>query len=82
MNTGPQAYVEVLSGNRRICDFLASAGLGLIGAGTVDTWVISYKPGEVVDRERVERAMDLVIAESDREQTKIRILSYKVLSIV
>jgi len=76
------ARVEVLSGPRKMSDFMASAGLGLTGVGTKDVWEIDYRPGEIVDMARVSRAMDSLMWAADAEQTEIKILSYRVLEIV
>jgi hypothetical protein len=76
-----RARVEIMQGNRSMSDFMASAGLGLTGVGIQDILVIDYKPGEIVDADRVSRAMDAMIAASDRQKTEFKILSYRLLGI-
>jgi len=71
-----RAHVDFCLGNRQICDFLASAGLGLTGAGVHQMFTVDYKPGEEVDEARVKCALDLMVAESNRQQTDFKILSY------
>jgi len=39
---------------------------------------VDYEPGNLVDVERVSRAMDFMIEESNRKQTTFKILKYKV----
>jgi hypothetical protein len=73
-----QATVDVLCSDRCVSDFMASAGLGLTGGGYWRTMTIDYKKGEQVDTDRVSRAMDNVIEESNKTNTEFKILSYKV----
>jgi hypothetical protein len=76
-----QAIVEAVIGNRKVSNVMANAGLGVTGVGSVEVLTIDYKEGEVVDEERVSKAMDSMIIESDRLQTEFKIVSYKILSI-
>ncbi len=73
-----QAIVEAVIGNRKVSNIMANAGLGVTGVGAVEVLTIDYKEGEVVDEERVSKAMDSMIIESDRLQ---KIVSYKILGI-
>lgn len=76
-----RAEVEVIQGNRKVCNLLANAGLGITGAGIKEVLQIDYKPGESVDTQKVENTMNSLISETDKLQTEFKILSYKVLQI-
>ena len=43
-----RAFVEVVIGNRKMSNFIASAGLGITGAGVCEVFTIDYKKGEEV----------------------------------
>jgi len=74
-----RATVRAIVGDRFISEFMASADLGLSGVGNSKLFTIDYKEGESVDEDRVRIAMDKMIDASEREQTKFKILSYRIL---
>ena len=73
-----RAYVDVTMGDRRVSNFMANAGLGITGARTKERLVLNYSPGEVVDEDRVNAAMETMIAMADAEGAAFKILTYKV----
>lgn len=73
-----RAFVDVVTGDRRMSDFMASAGLGITGAGCTEELVLNYSPGEQVDMERVKAGVENMIAIADREKSDFKILSYHV----
>ena len=77
-----RARVEVLQGNRFVSEMMKSAGLGIEGVGEPTILVLDYKVGEVVDEVRVRKAIEDMIAASEKQKTSFKIVSYKVLDIV
>jgi hypothetical protein len=73
-----RATVDVTMGDRRMSYLMASAGLGITGAGVKERLVFNYAPGEEVGPERVNAAMENMIAIADAESAEFKILSYKV----
>lgn len=73
-----RAHVDVTMGNRRMSNFMANAGLGITGAGCKERLVFNYAPGEEVGMERVQAAMENMIAMADAEGAEFKILTFKV----
>jgi hypothetical protein len=82
-NTGGhwRAHVDVTMGDRRVSNFIANAGLGITGVGTKERLVFNYSPGEEVGMERVQAAMENMIAIADAERAEFRILNFKVVKL-
>jgi hypothetical protein len=79
--TFQRARVAVLSGPRAMCNLVASAGLGITGAGTWSVFTVDYKPGETVTPERVSKAFDAMAAESSKAGTPLKILKHALMDI-
>lgn len=76
-----RAHVDVTMGDRRVSNFMANAGLGITGYGTKQRLVFNYSPGEVVDEDRVNAAMENMIAMADAEGAEFKILTFKVVKL-
>jgi hypothetical protein len=63
------ARVEVLHAPRTMSDFIVSAGLGITGIGVPEVLKIDWKPGELVNGERVRKVTDAMVAESECQNT-------------
>jgi hypothetical protein len=69
-----RARVRVLMGDRRMVDFVKSAGLGIAGLGTFEILTLDYKPGEDVNEERVNASMKRLV---EADQADFVISSFK-----
>jgi len=79
---GPIAIVEWLRGRRVMSTFMRNAGLGIKHLGVTERVAIDYRPGEVVDEERVMRAVNGMIEQLDAENSEIEISNPRVLQIL
>jgi hypothetical protein len=75
------ATVEWIRGERRLSTFIRNAGLGLTGAGIKERVNISYKPGEIVTEERVMKAVQSMIDQSNAENAEFEISCPRVIRI-
>lgn len=75
------ATVEWIRGNRPVSTVMRNAGLGLTGVGVKERVSISYKPGEVVTEERVLKAVQSMITQSNAENTEFEISGPRVIRI-
>jgi hypothetical protein len=75
------ATVEWIRGNRMVSRVMRNAGLGLNGVGIKETVRITYKPGEVVDADRVMRAVNRIIKEADDANLEFEISCPRVIRI-
>ena len=75
------ATVEWIRGERRLSTFIRSAGLELTGVGIKERVNISYKPGEIVTEERVMKAVQSMIDQSNAENTEFEIYCPRVIRI-
>lgn len=73
--------IRVLLGDRRSCNFVASAGLGITGFGIHKILALYFKPDEVVDKERVDKLMQHMIKSLDEESADSTIINYEIISI-
>lgn len=75
------AVVEWLLGKRVMSRFMRNAGLGIEHVGVKETVKIRYHPGEVVDEERVMKAVQAVMKGLDDEDSEWEVTNPKVISI-
>ena len=75
------ATVEWTRGERRLSTFIRNAGLGLTGVGIKERVNISYKPGEIVTEERVLKAVQIMIDQSNAEKAEFEISYPRVVRI-
>lgn len=80
-STFPVAVVEWIIGDRRVSALIRNAGLGIQSAGTKQRVKINYKPGEVVTEERVMRAVQSMIDQSNAANTEYKISCPRVIEI-
>lgn len=78
---GPKVIVNAFFENRAMSAFMRNAGLGITGAGSWELINIAFKPGEVVDEQRIHAMMKSLREISDSEKTEQVITDYKILSI-
>jgi hypothetical protein len=76
------ATVEWIRGERRLSSFVRNAGLGLSGCGVKERVNISYKPGEIVTEERVMKAVQSIIDQSNAENAEFEISCPRVIRIL
>ena len=75
------ATVEWICGKRRLSTVMRNAGLGLTGVGVKERVNISYKPGEIVTEERVLKAVQSMIDQSNAENAEFEISCPRVIRI-
>jgi hypothetical protein len=75
------AVVEWFRSHRTMSNFMRNAGLGIHRVGIRERTSIKYKPGEVVDEERVLRAINYMINELNAEESEFEISMPTVISI-
>lgn len=75
------ATVEWIRGERLLSTVMRNAGLGLTGVGVKERVHISYKPGEVVSEERVMKAVQSMIDQSNAENAEFEISCPRVIRI-
>jgi hypothetical protein len=75
------ATVEWVRGNRLMSTVMRNAGLGLSGVGVKERVNISYKPGEIVTEERVMKAVQSMIDQSNAENAEFEISCPRVVRI-
>ena len=75
------ATVEWIRGNRLVSTVMRNAGLGLTGVGVKERVNISYKPGEIVTEERVMKAVQSMIDQSNAENAEFEISCPRVIRI-
>lgn len=75
------ATVEWIRGNRLLSTVMRNAGLGLTGVGVKERVNISYKPGEIVTEERVLKAVQSMIDQSNAENAEFEISCPRVIRI-
>lgn len=75
------ATVEWMRGDRRLSTVMRNAGLGLSGCGIKERVNISYKPGEIVTEERVMKAVQSMIDQSNAENAEFEISCPRVIRI-
>lgn len=75
------ATVEWLRVKRMISTVMRNAGLGLTGVGIKERVNISYNPGEIVTEERVMKAVQSMIDQSNAENAEFEISCPRVIRI-
>jgi hypothetical protein len=75
------ATVECCIGNRKMCNMLKNAGLGLTGAYKKERIVIRYNDGQDVDKARVMKAISYMIEELDARSEELIISNPVVIRI-
>jgi hypothetical protein len=70
-----------MRGDRRLSTVMRNAGLGLTGCGIKERVNISYKPGEIVTEERVMKAVQSMIDQSNAENAEFEISCPRVIRI-
>lgn len=75
------ATVEWIRGNRLMSTVMRNAGLGLTGVGIKERVNISYQPGEIVTEERVMKAVQRMIDQSNAENAEFEISCARVIQI-
>lgn len=76
-----EVKLSLLVGNRRLCEFMANAGLGVTGIGSREIYMLTYAPGEIVDEVRIQTAIDKVSTRLEFINDEYKILSYEILEI-
>lgn len=78
-----QAYavVDYLIENRRISNFISSAGLGITGVGRREVSRIIYKKGEIATPERAIEALDKTAELLDKSNSEFKITDPRVVRI-
>lgn len=76
-----EVKLSLLIGNRKLCKVMANAGLGVTGVGSREIYALTYKPGEIVNEERIKATIDKVSAQMDQDNDEYEILSYEILEI-
>lgn len=75
------ATVEWIRGKRLLSTFIRNAGLGITGVGIKERMDFRYKPGEIVTEERVMKAVQSMIDQSNAEKTAFEISCPRVIRI-
>jgi hypothetical protein len=76
-----RVVVNTFIGDRKVCNFLKSADLGITGAGHNEQLTLNYRVGEQVDEARVKKTMDAMITASNAQDTEFVVLGYEIVSI-
>ena len=77
-----RAIVKLCIGRRGVCKLITSLDLGIEGIGEERVTKIDYKPGEIVDKERIENTL-IKMTEVNKEQDADWIIfGHEVISII
>ncbi len=76
-----EVKLSLLVGNRKLCEIMASAGLGITGFGSREIYILKYAHGEIVDEARIKTAIDKVSKRMEFIVDEYKIVSYEILEI-
>lgn len=76
------AIVEIVAGPRLANAFLRACDLDIQGYGFAERYEIKYHPSERPDRERVEKALAVMVEKVNEQRLEWEIMSAKVLDII